>query len=317
LKTVMVTGGAGFIGSNLVKRCLLEDYEVKVLDDFSTGRRLNLSQVEAEIELIEGDVRDPELLNEALQDVELIFHQAATPSVPISMNKPVETTDSTLMGTVNLFTCAAQAGVDRVVYASSSSIYGNQPGFPRSEDMHPAPESPYAASKASCEYFGAVFASNFPLETVGLRYFNVFGPHQDPSSDYAAVVPAFITATLNGEQPVIYGDGEQSRDFTFVKDVVEANLVAAEKGKNGKVYNVARQDKTTVNQLLNLIKSIAGSEIEPRYEPSRPGDVDCSYGANQQLAEDTGFSPGHTVKEGLEKTVHWYKNNPDQWRQLD
>ena len=309
----MVTGGAGFIGSNLVKRCLQEDYKVKVVDDFSTGRRLNLSQVESEIELIEGDVRDPDLLDEALADVELIFHQAATPSVPISMNKPVETTDSTLMGTVNLFTCAARADVNRVVYASSSSIYGNQPGFPRSEEMHPAPESPYAASKASCEYFGAVFAANFPLETVGLRYFNVFGPHQDPFSDYAAVVPAFITATLKGEQPVIYGDGEQSRDFTFVNDVVEANLVAAEKGENGNVYNVARQDKTTVNKLLDLVKSIAGSDIEPRYASPRPGDVDCSYGANQHLAEDTGFSPKYSVKEGLEETIQWYQNNPDQW----
>ncbi|MFP4686837.1 MAG: SDR family oxidoreductase [bacterium] len=309
MKTVCITGGAGFIGSNLVRRCLELGYEVKVIDDFSTGRFANLADIDSEIELVEADIRETDEIKPVLKQCELIFHQAAMPSVPRSMADPSRTTDITLMGTVKLLETAVEAGVERVVYASSSSIYGNQPGFPRSEDMSPQPESPYAASKASCELFGRVFANNFPIETVGLRYFNVFGPRQDPDSDYAAVVPSFISSLLTASQPVIYGDGEQSRDFTYVEDVVEANIIAGEKGKNGRVYNVAYNDRTSVNQLFTMIKEITNSDIEPRYDPPRSGDVRCSFGDDRLFKKETGFQPAYSVKEGLEKTVEWYRNN--------
>jgi nucleoside-diphosphate-sugar epimerase len=309
VKTVCITGGAGFIGSNLVRRCLELNYEVKVIDDFSTGRRVNLAGIEEDIELIEADIRDTETTTKVLEGCDWIFHQAAMPSVPRSMEKPVWSTDITLMGTVKLLEAAVEAKVKRCVYASSSSIYGNQPGFPRSEDMKPQPESPYAASKASCELFGRVFGMNFPIETVGLRYFNVFGPRQNPASAYAAVVPSFIGSLLSGEQPVIYGDGEQSRDFTYVEDVVSANLAAAARGENGQVYNVAYNNQISVNELFAMIKEIVGSDIEARYDPPRPGDVRCSYGENSLLEATTGFEPDFTVKEGLEKTVEWFREN--------
>ncbi len=314
MKKVCVTGGAGFIGSALVRQLLEMNCEVVVVDDFSTGQRDNIRAIEDEIELVEGDIRSEKLLREALEGVQTVFHQAALPSVPRSMQEPVTTTDATLMGTVSLFKISVEVGVQRIVYASSSSIYGNQPGFPRSEDMHPAPESPYAASKASCEYFGGVFARQFPIETVGLRYFNVFGPRQDPAGDYAAVVPSFITNLLEDQPPVIYGDGEQSRDFTYVKDVVQANLSAAEQGENGRVYNVAYGQKITVNQLFEMIREITGKNIEPLYEPPRPGDVRCSFGDEKLFQEDTGFKPGYTVKEGLAEAIDWYQNNPRHWR---
>ena len=309
MATVCVTGGAGFIGSNLVRRCLENGDRVKVVDDFSTGRIENLKDIEENIKLIEADVRDEEIMRDVLGDVKTVYHQAAMPSVPRSMEGPVWTSDITLMGTVKLLKVAAEMGVERLVYASSSSVYGNQPGFPRSEDMKVAPESPYAASKASCELFAAVFSSQFPIETVGLRYFNVFGPRQDPSSDYAAVVPAFITALIRGERPSIYGDGEQSRDFTYVEEVVKANLIAAKKGKSGRVYNVAYQQKITVNNLFEMIRNAVGSELAAKYEAPRPGDVKCSYGDRSLLSGDTGFEPSFSVEEGLLKTVEWYKEN--------
>ncbi len=314
MEKVCVTGGAGFIGSALVRRLLDLDREVVVIDDFSTGQRDNIRAVEDQIELVRGDIRSEETLREGLDGVQTVLHQAALPSVPRSMQEPVKTTDATFMGTVNLLEMAVESGVDRVVYASSSSVYGNQPGFPRSEDMHPAPESPYAASKASCEYFGGVFARQFPIQTVGLRYFNVFGPRQDPAGDYAAVVPSFITNLLEDRSPVIYGDGEQSRDFTYVKDVVQANLKAAQEGENGRVYNVAYGQKITVNSLFQMIREITGKDIEAEYEPPRPGDVRSSYGDERLFKEDTGFQPGYTVKEGLTEAVQWYQNNPQHWR---
>ncbi len=313
MEKVCVTGGAGFIGSNIVRTCLERGLAVRVIDDFSTGRRENLTEVEAEIELFEGDIRDKNLLEKTLADVDTVFHQAAMPSVPRSMGKPGSTTEITFNGTLNLYQVAAELDVNRVVFASSSSIYGNQPGFPRREGMALAPASPYAAAKASCELFGQVFAEQFPVETIGLRYFNVFGPHQNPESEYAAVVPSFITAVLADEQPVVYGDGEQSRDFTFVQDVADANLAAAQEGENGQVYNVARNKKTTVNKLLELILELTGNDIQPRHDPPRPGDVRCSYGDNQLFQEATGFSPQYSVKEGLEQTIEWYRNNSQLW----
>ncbi len=317
MQTICITGGAGFIGVNLVRKLLDNRAKIRIIDDFSTGREINLQGIEGQVELYRGDLRDTDLLKEALQGVDVVYHQAAMPSVPRSMEAPLKTTDITLMGTVNLFNQAAESGVQRVVYASSSSIYGNQPGFPRTEEMYPAPESPYAASKAACELFGKVFGTNFPVETVGLRYFNVFGPYQDPTSNYAAVVPNFITAVLAGESPVIYGDGEQSRDFTYVQDVVKANIYAAEKGQNGRVYNVARRDQTTINQLLEMVCKTVGADLEAKFEEARPGDVRCSYGDDRLFNKETGFTADYSVARGVRETVEWYRENLDYWDCLE
>jgi len=314
-KTVCVTGGAGFIGSHLVGELLERGHSVVVIDDFSTGNRENLRDYRNRIELIEMDIRNDDRLREALDGVDEIYHQAAMPSVPRSMELPVSSTDITLMGSVQLFSVASKSSVKRIVFASSSSIYGENPELPKVEEMESLPASPYAASKRSVEIFARVFSQQFDLETVGLRYFNVFGPRQDPASDYAAVIPAFITAYLRNIPPVIYGDGEQSRDFTFVSDVVAANLKAMGEGIPGQTYNVGYNDQTTVNELADMLRTITGADVEPRYDSPRPGDVRHSRADAKLFREDTGFEPVYDVRSGLEETVHWYEDNRDRWDQ--
>lgn len=313
-RRVLVTGGGGFIGSHLVTSCLERGMTVRVLDDFSTGDERNLTGVRDRVEVVRGDIRSAETVQRALADVEWVFHQAAMPSVPRSLQQPVESTEINLMGTLTLLDEARLAGVDRVVYASSSSVYGNDPSLPNRESQPTDPRSPYAASKSSCEVFAGVFAEQFDLDTVGLRYFNVFGPRQSPKSDYAAVIPNFIQALLGGSRPVIYGDGEQSRDFTYVSDVVEANLLAARHGDPGTVYNVSCNRRITVNVLLETLQEIIGVETEPRHEAERPGDVRHSMGDVTALSRDTGFEPAFDLETGLRETVRWFEEHPERWK---
>ncbi|MFB6356714.1 MAG: NAD-dependent epimerase/dehydratase family protein [bacterium] len=312
-KAVCITGGAGFIGSHIVQSAIDNYSRVIVADDFSTGHRINLEPFEGDIEIQEVDIRNKSRMRDILSNVDEIFHQAAMPSVPRSMEQPVVSTDITFMGTLKLFQTAQEVGVERIVYASSSSVYGDQPELPKQESMDPMPESPYAAAKLSCEVFAEVYADKFSIDTIGLRYFNVFGPRQDPESDYAAVIPAFIRAFLGENCPEIYGDGEQSRDFTYVSDVVQANFCAMESGIPGKVYNVGYNDRMTVNELAQVIKDYTGASSEVNYEDPRPGDVRHSQADVSELKSDTGFSPNYTVREGLKETINWFRNHPDRW----
>lgn len=312
-RTVLVTGGAGFIGSHITQYCVEEGYEVKVIDDLSIGDRRNLAPVSDEIDFFEMDLRSDAIAS-VLADTDWVFHEAAIPSVARSFSIPIESSDVNVMGTINLFNHAQEADVDRVVFASSSSVYGDTEELPKVETMETNPKSPYAASKITCEIFGEVYAEQMDLDVIGLRYFNVFGPRQSPKTDYAAVVPNFIQALLSGESPVIYGDGEQSRDFTYVRDVVRANIRAAEDGRPGKSYNVGYNQQTTVNELLYELRRITGSQIDAEYDEPRPGDVRHSRADSQAFINDTGFEPKFTVEDGLRETVDWFEAHPERWR---
>src|SRR5215211_2241220 len=271
---VLVTGGGGFIGSHIVDRLLADGHSVRVLDNFATGRRENLLDVFSDIDLVEGDIQSYERVHNAVSGCEVVLHQGALPSVPRSVQDPLTSNATNVTGTLNVLLAARDSGVRRVVYASSSSIYGANPELPKHEGLLPQPISPYAVAKLAGEGFCRSFHEVFGLETLALRYFNVFGPRQDPLSQYAAVVPNFITALMDGSQPVVFGDGEQSRDFTYVGNVVEGNVLAmTAEGVAGKTYNVAAGDRTTLNQLLDHLRRLIGSDVEPRYEPTRLGDV--------------------------------------------
>lgn len=315
-QTVLVTGGAGFIGSHLVEECVDRGHDVTVVDDLTTGKRRNLRNVRDRIDFREMDLRSGDL-GSVLEGVDWVLHQAALPSVPRSFEQVVESTEINVMGTVRLLEEARDLGVRRVVFASSSSVYGDREELPKDETMQPAPESPYAASKVTCEMFAEIFSESMDLDVVGLRYFNVFGPRQSVDSDYAAVVPNFVTALLEGERPVIYGDGEQSRDFTYVEDVVRANMLGLADGEPGRVYNVGYNQRTTINDLLYEIRRITGSQLEPKYESERPGDVRHSRADATRLREDTGFEPEFSVEDGLRRTVEWFRDNPDHWQETE
>jgi len=310
MPSVLVTGGAGFIGSHIAERLADLGHEVRVLDNFSTGKRENLASFAGRVTVIEADIRDLAALKSAARGVDVVFHEAALASVPRSVDDPVTSDEVNVHGTLNVLVAARDAGVRRVVYASSSSIYGNSPELPKREDMTPAPESPYAAGKLAGELYCSVFSSLYRLPCVVLRYFNVFGPRQDPSSQYAAVVPLFTRALLRGEQPVIYGDGEQSRDFTFVRNVVDANLAAAEReGGVGKVLNVACGSTTTVNDLCERIRVLAGAGVRPRFAPPRPGDVKHSYADVSRARALLEFAPSVGLDDGLARTVEWFRQS--------
>src|SRR5215471_13260601 len=288
----LVTGGAGFIGSSLVRALLARGDRVVVLDNFFSGRRENLAEVASDIELIEGDVRDESALARALEKVELVFHQAAIPSVPRSLVDPIASHDANATGTLKVLREAKRAGARRVVYAASSSAYGDTPTLPKVETMRPAPLSPYAVSKLAGEHYCQVFAGAYQLETVSLRYFNVFGPRQDPTSEYAAVIPRFITAALAGKSVTIYGDGTQSRDFCYIENTVEANLAAGSAPApqvSGRVVNVACGDATTLNEVVRLLGDIMGRPIEIRYEPGRVGDVKHSLADISEARTRLGY----------------------------
>jgi UDP-glucose 4-epimerase len=303
---VLVTGGGGFIGSNLVRALLERGDEVRVLDNFSTGNRANLEDVEDDVELVEGELRSYERVHAATRGVELVFHQGALPSVPRSVQDPLTTNAVNVEGTVNVLLAARDEGVRRVVFASSSSVYGNSGTLPRREDASPDPISPYAVAKLAAERYCVSASRVYPLETVALRYFNVFGPRQDPHSQYAAVVPKFISAVAAGEPVPIYGDGQQSRDFTFVANVVEANLLAADAdgdGVSGAILNVATGRSATVDELADTIGAILGKPVEKTYLPPREGDVRDSLADVSEARRLLGFEPRIGLEEGLRRTI--------------
>ena len=297
---VLVTGGAGFIGSNLVRALVERGDDVRVLDNFSTGNRSNLAELTAEIEIVEGELRSYERVHAATRGVEVAFHQGALPSVPRSVQDPLTTSAVNVEATLNVLLAARDEGIRRVVFASSSSVYGNSGELPRVETQNPDPISPYGVSKLAAERYCVSFARVYPLETVALRYFNVFGPNQDPTSQYSAAVPRFMTAIANGRPVSIYGDGEQRRDFTYVANVVDANLLAADaEGVSGHVLNVATGRATTVNELAEAIGALLGRSVERDDQPERPGDVRDSWADVMRARESLGWTPRVGLDEGL------------------
>ena len=307
-RRALVTGGAGFIGSHLTDRLLAEGWSVRVLDDFSSGKERNLEAAADRIELLRGDLRDEALLARAVADVEVVFHQAAVPSVPRSVAEPVRTNAVNVGGTLSLLEAARQAGVRRLVFAASSSAYGQTRELPKVETMPPAPLSPYALQKYTGEVYCRLYAELYGLETVALRYFNVYGPRQDPKSEYAAVVPRFVTACLRAESPCIYGDGEQTRDFTYVADAVAANLAAADASDaSGAVVNVAGGRRVSLHTLLGIVLELTGAEVVPRNEPARTGDVRDSLADLGQARSRLGWEPEVALREGLARTVESFR----------
>ena len=301
-----MTGGAGFIGCHIVRALLDRGDQVRVLDNFSTGHRDNLVDLFDDIDLIEGDLRSIDACRRAVTDISYIFHQAALPSVPRSIEDPHTTHEVNATGTLHLLMAAREASVKRIVYASSSSVYGPEPESPRVETSRPNPISPYAVSKFAGEQYCTAFFHSYGLETVSLRYFNVFGPRQGWDSPYAAVVPRFIRALNNGDRPTIFGDGEQTRDFTYIDNVVEANLKALEApAAPGNVYNVAAGDKTTVNQLLAMMCEAMKTSADPIFEPARNGDVRDSLADISRARHDLGYERTVSVSEGLNRTITW------------
>ena len=313
---VLVTGGAGFIGTNLVIRLLREGYKVRIFDNFSTGKRENVASVikslnnsAVDLEVIEGDLRDFALVLDATRDIEIVFHQAALPSVIRSVRAPNTTNDVNITGTLNLLEACRVNGVRRVIYASSSSIYGDTEELPKHEDMNPKPLSPYAVSKIAGEYYMKVFNHIYGIETVILRYFNVYGPYQDPTSEYSGVISKFIHAFLHNKPLIVYGDGEQSRDFTYVDDVVEANILAAKAPVSGEVFNIAGGKRHSLNQMIEILKKIFNRNPEVIYTDPRPGDIRHSQAGVDKVKRALGFTTKVLFEEGLKKTVEWYKNS--------
>ena len=311
---VLVTGGAGFIGCNLVEALLNMEAvtKVRVLDNLATGSTKNIEPFlkETRFEFMEGDIRDYYTCLMACENMDLISHQAALGSVPRSINDPLTTNDANITGTLNIFTAAKEQRIKRVVYAASSSTYGDHPGLPKREDTIGAPLSPYAVTKYVNELYARVYASVYGMDLIGLRYFNVFGPRQNPQGPYAAVIPLFIKAILNNEPPVINGDGSHSRDFTFVANAVEANvraLFTKNKDAVNQVYNIAFGVQTSLNDVFEILKSIAGSDLAPKYGPERKGDVKHSLADISKATTLLNYQPAVSVKAGLEKTFEWYR----------
>jgi nucleoside-diphosphate-sugar epimerase len=302
---VLVTGGAGFIGSHLAADLLERGHQVRVLDNFATGRRSNLASLAGEVELIEGDIQSYERASKAVAGCEVVLHQAAIPSVPRSVQDPLTSNATNVVGTLNVLLAARDHGVRRVVLASSSSVYGGLAGAgPKREDQPAVPISPYATAKLAGEGYARSFHGVYELETVCLRYFNVFGPRQDPTSQYAAVIPNFVSALLTGRPPVIFGDGEQSRDFTYVANVVAANLLAMEAPDvAGGVFNVACGERVTLNRLVAELQDLLGSEMQPVYAAPRPGDIRHSMADLTLARSQLGYEPIVRLREGLERTI--------------
>ena len=304
----LITGGAGFIGSNLAHAIVARGAEVRILDNFSTGREVNLRGIEERIHVMRGDIRDLDTVRAAVEGVDYVLHQAALPSVQRSVDNPLETDRVNVQGTLHVLQSAKAAGVKRVVFAASSSAYGETPTLPKVETMAPDPLSPYAVSKLAGESYCKVFHHTYGLETVALRYFNVFGPRQDPKSQYAAVIPNFVTAVLRGQQPTIYGDGLQSRDFCFIDNCVEANLKACTApGAAGRVYNIACGEQTTLLDVCRALGKIAGRVVAPRHLEVRRGDIKHSLADITRARTDLGYTGAISFAEGLRRTVAWYR----------
>jgi len=306
----VVTGGGGFIGSHIVEELLRRNETVSVIDNFSTGKHENVDPFADDVEIIEADIAEARNLAQFLKGVDYVIHQAAIPSVPKSMADPVKSHHANVDGTLRLLVACREAGVKRVVYASSSSLYGDSPTLPKHEGMMPNPLSPYGAQKLFGEMYCQVFTKAYGLETVSLRYFNVFGPRQDATSQYSGVLALFIPAVLQGRRPTIYGDGLQSRDFTYVKNVAEANLLACKvSGVAGQVFNVACGDQITVNSMLQQINKITGNDITPIYADARAGDIKHSQADITRAREHLGYQPKVGLEEGLRNTIEWYRKN--------
>lgn len=309
----LVTGGAGFIGSNIVHELVKRGERVTVVDNFITGKKENLSGLENAAEIVEADIRDTGTMRKLLKNVTYVLHQAALPSVPRSVENPWASNDHNINGTLSLLLAARDAGVKRLVAASSSSVYGDQKVSEKSEDLPVHPLSPYALTKYASEQYTRIFSSLYQMETVVLRYFNVFGPRQNPKSEYAAVIPKFITMMLRGEQPTIYGDGTQSRDFTYVSNNVSANLRACTaEGVSGEVFNIALGKRISLNGLVDELNVILGTTITPHYAAARPGDIKHSLADIRRAQERLGYTVAEDFSSGLRKTVAWYKERVTQ-----
>lgn len=305
----LITGGAGFIGSNIAHELVNRGEQVRVIDNFSTGFRTNLTEIQDSIELVDGDIRDFWTVRDAVEGIDYIFHQAALPSVPRSISNPLTSNSVNVDGTLNLLEASRQANVRRIVMASSSSVYGDTPVLPKHEEMKRNPLSPYAITKMTNEEYCRVYFELYGLETVCLRYFNIFGPRQDPNSQYSAVIPKFISALHSGKAPVVYGDGEQSRDFTFIANTVSANLLAATaEAAPGNVYNIACGGQFTLNALLDNLREILDVDTKATYDPVRKGDIMHSFADISKAENDLKYKPTVSFKEGLEKTVEWFLN---------
>jgi len=299
---IIITGGAGFIGSNLAEE-LTKKHEVVIIDDLSTGRAENVEDLD--LGLVRGSITDPDLLRENFRGVDYVFHQAALPSVQRSIEDPVLANEVNICGTLNVLVAARDADVKKVIYASSSSVYGDTPELPKREDMKPDPKSPYAVAKLAGEYYCRVFNEIYGLKTVALRYFNVYGPRQDPSSDYAAVIPKFANRVMAGKPPIIYGDGEQTRDFTFVRDVVQANVLAMESDATG-VFNVATGTRISINDLAGMVMEVIGNRVDCVHEEARAGDVRDSLGDISRAHAGFGYVPRYGMEDGLKEAIRWF-----------
>lgn len=308
-KKILLTGGAGFIGSHLADGFLTRGYSLRILDNFSTGKRDNIKHILNDIELIEGDIRDAETVSKVVEDVNIIVHEAALPSVPRSIKDPVTTNQVNVNGTLNLLWATVKNKVEKFIFASSSSVYGDSKESIKHEGLVTNPLSPYAITKLTAEHYCRVFSETYSLPTICLRYFNVFGPRQDPSSQYSAVIPKFIKLMNNNERPIVYGDGTQSRDFTFIKNVVNANILAVENSSDKNlIINCATNLPVTINKLIKEINGILGKNIEPIYEKERTGDIKHSCAAIELAKEKIGYGPEILFKEGLEVTVKEFIN---------
>ncbi|HEX6278885.1 MAG TPA: SDR family oxidoreductase [Pyrinomonadaceae bacterium] len=308
---VLVTGGAGFIGSNLADELIRQGAKVRIVDNFITGFRQNLEEIQGDFDFTEADVADEVAMRKAVDGVEIVFHQAALPSVPRSVANPAETHNACVNGTFNLLTAARDAGVRRLVYAASSSAYGDQQTLPKVETMAPEPLSPYAAAKLTGELYCRVFSQVYGLETLSLRYFNVFGPRQNPSSQYSGVISRFIDAFMKGGSPVIYGDGNQSRDFTYIANVVDANIKAALATRGiGEVMNVANGERVSLLELVDVMKRVTGrTDVEIDFQPERKGDVKHSQADNSKAKEWLGYEKLVGLEEGIERTIDWWRSS--------
>ena len=310
MEKFLVTGGAGFIGSNICRKLVSQGCFVRVIDNLLTGKKNNLADIIDKIEFIQADMGDEQKARSAMKGIDVVLHEGALPSVPKSVDNPAATHKHCVDATFTLLLAARDAGIKRFVYAASSSAYGDTPTLPKIETMAANPLSPYAAAKLFGEYYCSVFYKVWGLETISLRYFNVFGPYQDPTSQYAAAIPAFVTLILKDKSPTIYGDGEQSRDFTYIDNVVDANLLAARVRRTaGEVINIACGQAVTINQVIGMINKLVGKNVKPIYAPSRAGDVKHSL-ADITLARKTiGFNPAISFQQGLEKAIGWYRDN--------
>jgi UDP-glucose 4-epimerase len=310
MEKFLVTGGAGFIGSNICKKLVSQDAFVRVVDNLLTGEKSNLADILDKIEFIEADMGDESVAHSAMKDIDVVLHQGALPSVPKSIDDPAATHKHCLEATFTLLLAARDAGVKRFVYAASSSVYGDAPTLPKVETMPPNPLSPYAVAKVAGEYYCSVFYQVFGLETISLRYFNVFGPHQDPTSQYAAAIPAFVTAILKGQPPTVFGDGEQTRDFTYIDNVVDANLLAARaKHVKGQVLNVACGQAVTVNEIIDVINQLTSKNIKPIYTDPRSGDIKHSLADITRAEKLISYKPAIQFKQGLRLAIEWYRQN--------